>query len=223
MAKASDFNFSGLTGDYESRQKQAYERAAANRAANAKLASRTPKASGFQGSVGPSDFGGVGSYGFMGSGVSSSVGWNQQRTQFNLDKFINKLEEQAQSARAANLDRYNQAMGIYEKIEAMYAPGGAFETSALGQLDKQRKQDLASAAQAGVTSGLSQTTRQQYASQRWTEEVGAPATVQIQAQAQQMLAQAMGQRAGFIERREDEYPDYATIAQLVMSASGGRA
>lgn len=148
------------------------------------------------------------------NGGSSSNAWQSQ-----IGELVNKMENQAASARAANLSRYDEAKGIYSKIEAMYQPGGAFETAAFGQLEQQKKSDLAYSAQQGVDSGLSQTTRQQYASQRWTEQVGAPATVQIQAQAQQALAGAMGNRAAFIERREDEYPDYAQIAQLMMAAN----
>lgn len=113
--------------------------------------------------------------------ASGGTQWQSQ-----ISDLIQKMEDQAVAARTANLQRYDEAMGIYEKIESMYQPGGAFETAAMGNLERQKKQDLAYAAQQGVSSGLSQTTRQQYASQRWTQEVGAPATVQIQAQAQQL-------------------------------------
>lgn len=135
-----------------------------------------------------------------------------------INDLIKRLDAQSQAARAANLARYDEAMGIYNKIEAMYQPGGAFQTSAYAELDRMKNQDLASAMQNAVDAGLSKTTGAQYASQRWTEQVGAPAIQKIQAQAQQLQAQAMGNRAAFIERREDVGPDYATIAQLTMAA-----
>lgn len=143
---------------------------------------------------------------------NSNSPMNKRRAK--IDALVNKFEDQASSARTANLERYNQAMDIYSNIEKMYAPGGQLETRGMEMIESQRNKDLAYSAQSGVSSGLSQTTRQQYASKRWTEDVGAPALQDLQYKSQASLAGAMGQRAGFIERREDEYPDYGMIAQL---------
>lgn len=183
--------------------------------------------------IGPASFGGstpdsqywsVDRNNWAGSSRRSLIGssWQSaQKAQSNkaLTDLISRLETQSANARAANLARYNEAMDIYTKIEQMYQPGGAFQTSAYAELDRMKTQDLAHATQTAVDVGLSKTTGQQYASQRWTQEVGAPAIQKIQAQAQGLLAQAMGNRAAFIERREDVGPDYATIAQLTMAAN----
>jgi len=166
-------------------------------------------------SITDQDWAGGGRGGTDGSNTSNATNQNSSA----INDLIGRLESQSQAARAANLARYDQALGIYGEIEKMYQPGGQFETSAYGQLNKMKEQDLAHSMQTAVDSGMSKTTGTQYASQRWTDEVGAPAIQKIQAQAQGLLAQAMGQRAGFIERREDVGPDYGTIAQLAMAAN----
>jgi hypothetical protein len=137
--------------------------------------------------------------------------------QNRLQELIDKMDLEAQNSRAANLARYNQALDIYSNIEKMFSPGNEMETAFSSNLDRMRKKDLASAAQAGVTSGLSQTTREQYAGKRWSEDVGVPALTQFQGQMAQQKAGAMGQKAQFIERREDVGPDYSAIASLTNS------
>ena len=80
--------------------------------------------------------------------------------------------------------------------------------------------------QALVSSGLSSTTQAAGLGKKFEEEVGAPARLQAQDISSQRLSGAEAQKAGFIERREDVGPDYATIASLAQSigqAGGGGA
>jgi hypothetical protein len=132
-----------------------------------------------------------------------------------------KLQEAAEEARKANEERYAQAMKIYEDIEAMYAPGGAFGAGYEAELEATKKRDVASEVSQSISSGLFGTTVPTTAAKRWEETVGAPARLKLEDLRMGKYAEAMGAKAGLIERREDVYPDYSTIANLLMQSGGG--
>ena len=130
---------------------------------------------------------------------------------------------QANQAKAANLQRYNQAMAIYDEIINRYQPGGAFETSALSMLEGTKKRDVASGAQKLVSSGLYGTTRAAGLGTAWEQEVGAPSRLKLEDLMMERLSGAQLGKAGFMERREDEYPDPGMFAQLAggLGEAGG--
>ena len=126
-----------------------------------------------------------------------------------------------EAAKKANLERYQQAMDVYSQIESTYAPGGAMEKAGLAQIERTKKQDLAKAMQAAVSSGLGKTTRAAFSGARWEAEVGQQARLNLESQLTQQRTQAMRDKAGLIERREDVGPDFNAIANLAMKIGGG--
>ena len=84
------------------------------------------------------------------------------------------------------------------------------------QLERGRTKSVAQGMQALVSSGLASTTQAAGLGKKFEEEVGAPVRLQAQDIASERLSGAERDKAGFIERREDVGPDYATIAGLTQ-------
>lgn len=136
------------------------------------------------------------------------------------------IGQEYQSARRANEMRYAQAMSIYDEIIKRYQPGGTFGQAALGQLEKQKVRDVGKETQQMISSGLYGTTTTAGLPGKWEAEVGAPARLRLEDIMMERLSQAQIGKAGFIERREDVYPDvgrYAGYAQQTAAAAPTRA
>lgn len=140
----------------------------------------------------------------------------QQKT---LTDYIKMAESQAAQARAANLQRYSQIQGIYDEIIARYQPGGGFMAGAEAGLEQQKGRDVASEVAQTISSGLYGTTVPSTAAKRWEMDVGAPQRLKLEDIRTQALSQAQVGKAGVIERREDTYPDYSMIAQLISQSA----
>jgi len=140
-------------------------------------------------------------------------------SQFDVQSYIKKAESQAAEARAANLQRYSQMQGIYDEIVARYQPGGGFMAGAEAGIEQQKTKDVSSEIAQTVSSGLYGTTVPSTAAKRWEMDVGAPQRLKLEDIRTQALSQAQMQKAGAIERREDVYPDYSMIAQLMAQTA----
>lgn len=136
---------------------------------------------------------------------------------------IRRFEQQQAAARAANERRYQEAMQIYERIIEQYEPGGAFGAGYEAQLERTKTRDIAASQQALVSGGLFGTSITAGLPKKWEEEVGQPARLKLEDLRMGRLAEALTGQAGFIERREDIGPDYATIAQLSAQAAAPAA
>jgi len=122
------------------------------------------------------------------------------------------IGQEYQSARQANEQRYAQAMAIYDEIIKRYQPGGTFGKAALGQLETQKVRDVGRETQQMISSGLYGTTTTAGLPTKWEAEVGAPSRLRLEDIMMQRLSQAQIGKAGFIERREDVYPDVGAYA-----------
>lgn len=125
-----------------------------------------------------------------------------------------KITEQEEAAKTANLQRYEQAMAIYDEIIARYRPGGEFGKAALGQLEQRKVLDVGKETQQLISSGLYGTTTMGATGRRWEEAVGGPERLKLEDIQMQRLSQAQVGKAGFMERREDIGPDPSLVAQL---------
>ena len=134
-----------------------------------------------------------------------------------VDELIANFQQAQERARAANETRYQQGLDIFDRIIERYKEGGTFLQSTEAQLERGRTKSVAQGMQALVSSGLSSTTQAAGLGKKFEEEVGAPARLQAQDISSQRLSGAETQKAGFIERREDVGPDYATIASLAQT------
>jgi len=141
-----------------------------------------------------------------------------------FEQLLEQFSTQAESAKAANLKRYEQAMAIYDEIVSRYRPGGAFETKSLAELEKKKLRTVGQQRQELVSSGLHGTTTTAGLEKKWESEVGEPSRLRLEDVLMERLSQAQLGQAGLIERREDVYPDYgamATLAQAAAQRGGG--
>lgn len=139
----------------------------------------------------------------------------EQRRGTDLNSLLARFQKAEEEARAANLTRYQEAMGIYKDIESMYAPGGTFGKGYEAMLERAKTKSVAGGMQHLVSAGLAGTTRAGGLERLFEEEVGMPQRLKLEDIRTQQLTEAKRARAGFIERRQDEYPDYALMAQLM--------
>lgn len=132
------------------------------------------------------------------------------------------IQQEYLSARQANEQRYAQAMSIYDEIIKRYQPGGTFGKAALGQLEAQKGRDVGRETQQMISSGLYGTTTTAGLPTKWEAEVGAPSRLRLEDIMMQRLSQAQIGKAGFIERREDVYPDVGAYAGYTAQAAAAK-
>jgi hypothetical protein len=142
-------------------------------------------------------------------------------TPLTSQDLVGQFQTQADEARAANEARYGQGLGIYDQIISMFQPGGGFGAGQMEQYERTKEQALATQQQSAITSGLGNVTTQLGAESAYEQRVGVPFKLQLADLVTERLTGAMGEKAGFIERREDEAPDPRLMADLVMGAEAG--
>lgn len=91
--------------------------------------------------------------------------------------------------------------GLLDKIIARYSPGGEFGKPEEALLKRAKVKSLAETSQDLVSSGLSGTNVGGGAGKSWEEEVGMPARLKLEDIRSQRLTEAMGAKAGYLERR----------------------
>ena len=96
----------------------------------------------------------------------------------------------------------------------MYAPGGGFGAGYEAQLERTKTRDVASGTQQLISSGLYGSTTAAGLGKAWEEDVGAPARLRLEDLRKQKYADVLSQKASFVERIQDLYPDYGLIAGL---------
>ena len=134
-----------------------------------------------------------------------------------IDDLIAKFQEAQDRARVANETRYQQGLELFDRVIKQYETGGTFERATEAKIGRAGEKATASGMQALVSSGLAGTSIAAGLGKKFEEEVGQPARLEAQDIASQRTAQALEKKAGFIERREDIGPDFATIASLART------
>ena len=129
------------------------------------------------------------------------------------NSIIETLQKEQEKANQANLTRYQDILKLSDEIAGIYAPGGAFGKGFEAQLDRVKKQTVASGMQQLVSSGLSNTTNAAGLGQQFEENVGAPSRLRLEDLRMDRYSNALGAKQGFMERRTDSGPDYGAIAQ----------
>ena len=139
-----------------------------------------------------------------------------------VDNLMRQFQEQHERANAANEQRFQQGMEIFDRIIAQQEAGGTFEKATEAAIERGRTKSVAQGTQALVSSGLASTTTAAGLGKKYEEEVGTPARLQAADIQSQRLMQALTGKAGFIERREDVGPSFSDIAGLARSIGAGQ-
>ena len=120
-------------------------------------------------------------------------------------------------ARQANIARQQRIESIYSKMLAQYQPGGTFERGGLAQIERAKTKGVGQETQQMISSGLYGTTTAAGVGRRWEADVGAPARLRLEDIMGQRRIGIQQQKAGFLERIQQPYPDYSAL----MSAIAG--
>lgn len=131
---------------------------------------------------------------------------------------IEEWTRKESEAYAANLARQKEIEAIYDKMIAMYGPGGTYGAGMEAELAKQKVRDVGVTAQRDISRGMYGIRPYE---QEWESAVGAPARLKLEDIKTERLSAALGAKAGFEERIEQPYPDYSAMAQMMVAGYGG--
>ncbi len=133
-----------------------------------------------------------------------------------------QFEDAQRKANEANEARYQEGLGKFGQVEDMYKPGGSWGAGMSAQIESQKGRDVASGMQNLVSSGMGNTTVAASLPQAWEQNVGSQARLNLADLQGERYASALGNTAGFIERRTDAAPDMGQYADLVAQSSMGQ-
>lgn len=122
----------------------------------------------------------------------------------------------SERARQANIARQQRIEEMYGLMEQRVQPGGAFERRGLAEIETARTRGVGREMQQMISSGMYGTTTAAGIGRGWEAEVGAPARGRLEDVMQQRLTGIQMQKAGFLERIEEPYPDYRMLMQAIM-------
>ena len=158
-------------------------------------------------------------------GVQSS--WNRMMSGFTkpyktgitrspqYGRAIQQVGFQQASAKRANIERQKRIENLFNLMEKRVSPGGAFEKRGLADIEARKTKGVGKEMQQMISSGMYGTTTAAGTGRRWEADVSAPARLRLEDIMQQRQLGVMGQKAGFLERIEDEYPDYSSLLQML--------
>ncbi len=129
----------------------------------------------------------------------------------NYSGLISGFQKQAEGARQANLARQQRIEGIYSSMLERYQPGGTFEKAGLGQIERAKTKGVGQETQQMISSGMYGTTTAAGTGRRWEADVGAPARLRLEDIMGQRRTGIQQQKAGFLERIQQPYPDYSAL------------
>ena len=134
-----------------------------------------------------------------------------------IQDLVNQFTYAQQQAKAANEARYKELLGIAGEVETLF--GKDYGAGFKAELERAKTRDVASSMQSLVSSGLGGTTRGAGLGKKWEEEIGVPSRLKLEDVIAEKQFAAKQFKAGIIERRTDEYPDYNSLMQAVSSMS----
>ena len=129
-----------------------------------------------------------------------------------------KLIREAEAAKAENIKRYEQGLGLFDDILQRYKPGGSFGKSFLAQLETQKAREVGKEKQSLISGGLFGTTIFGGAGRRFEADVGGPARLRLEDLMSERLSAAQRSKAEFIASREDTGPDLSQLMSIGQSA-----
>lgn len=129
---------------------------------------------------------------------------------------IGQVSAQQASARQANIARQKRIESMYSEMMQRYQPGGAFEKRGLGEIERAKTKGVGQETQQMISSGMYGTTTAAGVGRGWEAEVGAPARLRLEDIMQQRLTGIQQQKAGFLERIQEPYPDYSALMSAIM-------
>ena len=91
---------------------------------------------------------------------------------------------------------------LLDQMIQRYSPGGGFGDPERALLEREKTKSLARTSQNLVSRGLAGTTAGVGMGKQWEEEIGMPAKLRLEDVRSQRLMEALGTKAGYLERTE---------------------
>lgn len=142
---------------------------------------------------------------------SYTTGYQKKASRPNYGGLVRGFQAQATKARQANLARQKRIEGIYSSMLERYQPGGAFEKGGLAQIETARTKGVGQEMQHMIGSGMYGTSTAAGVGRKWEADVGAPARLRLEDIMGQRRTGIQQQKAGFLERIQQPYPDYSAL------------
>jgi len=108
---------------------------------------------------------------------------------------------------------------LMDEIIGTYSPGGSFGAGTEAMIDRQKTKAIGQGTQSLISSGLYGSTMTAGLGTAFEEDVAMPTRLKLEDLRTQKYSDALGQKAGFVERIEDQSPSYETMANLYSQAS----
>jgi len=152
------------------------------------------------------------------SGARSVSSWGDTpmgKAEAQRSRLMSEYQRAFDEAKAANLKRYDEGMGIYDQVASLYTPGGQYGQGAMASYERGKTRSRASAYQGLVNAGMANLTKGTGFDKSYEEEVGTPFRLNLNDMRTGAYGGALKDKAGFIERREDSYPDSSMYVALM--------
>ena len=117
---------------------------------------------------------------------------------------------------ARNQAREAEIRSIYSDMYNLYAPGGAMEKAGLQQIERAKVGSVSGSMQRDISRGLYGIRPYE---QEWEATTGVGARMTLEDMLTRGRAAIMGQKASFVERIEDEYPDLSAVERAYAAQS----
>lgn len=132
--------------------------------------------------------------------------------------YVQMLQQASQRANMANEARYSQGLALLNQNLQTSAPGGALQTGALAEIEKQKTKGVGSELHHMISSGLFNTQTAASTGQRWESNYAAPARLKLEDIMSQRQNQARMDLVNFIQAREDVGPSLSDIYSAAQQA-----
>jgi hypothetical protein len=123
------------------------------------------------------------------------------------------------AANNANELRYQQGLGLWDKIVSAYAPGGSFGQGAMASYQQGMNKAESSYAQNMVSSGLYDSTTMAGYGGRYEQEVGTPFRLNLADEQTRGYTQGLQGAANFISSKNEQAPNPELMANLTKGAA----
>lgn len=132
----------------------------------------------------------------------------------------NRYTQMARKAEAANKARETEIRGIYADIlNSISGSNSSLRASGLADIETQSKKLIGQESQNLISSGLYGTTTAASIPTRVATEFAQPARVKLEDLLSSRKREAQLGLAGFVERIQNQYPDYNALFQAQIAAN----
>lgn len=148
----------------------------------------------------------------------STVGKEQAAKRKSISNIISKYESMGEEAKAANLARQQRIEGLYSDIlGGIEGSESSLRRTGLADIERQKQTGIGRETQGLISGGLFGTTVTGGLEQKWESQYATPARVKLEDTIRERKAGVQTQLANFIERIENQYPDYGALLQAYIA------